>query len=281
MGSPQSRTTRARRLPTASAALLFAVSIAAAFDAAAGPHASAARAVPPTPSAKTAPAPVAAREARMNAARTAGSVTPAPPSMLPVPFASFCATSGKVTPASRFHVDEGGMRGVVGGNASESAELHFTYGGPSQKTVPLANGEIRRQIGLKLHAQDTCNVIYVMWHVEPAPGVFVSVKRNPGMSKHVECLDNGYINLKAQGGTQPAAPAAGQPHVLSARLDGLALTVKADGVVAWSGTLPGVAQEISGPAGIRTDNAVFDFDLRVPGGAPPVASCSGPSAWPD
>ncbi|MEA2752645.1 MAG: hypothetical protein QOI41_6788, partial [Myxococcales bacterium] len=70
----------------------------------------------------------------------------------------------------------GGVRAVIAGDRSRAAELAFVYRGPSVSTAPLANGELRRQIGLKLRAQDTCNVVYVMWHVERSPGAFVSVR---------------------------------------------------------------------------------------------------------
>jgi hypothetical protein len=49
---------------------------------------------------------------------------------------------------------------------------------------PLASGELRRQIGLKLQAEDTCNLIYAIWHIEPDAMVAVSVKRNAGMHTH-------------------------------------------------------------------------------------------------
>lgn len=196
--------------------------------------------------------------------------------MRAVPPSSFCPTAGRVDvgEGDNLHVDDGGMRGVVAGDASRSAELAFTYLGPSREVAPLGNGELRRQLGLKLRAKDTCNVVYVTWHVEPTPGIFVSVKHNPNAHTHEACRDGGYVNVRPS----TTAPSLAkirpfEPHTLRADLDGDHLRVLADGVVAWEGTLPPEASSFDGPAGTRSDNGAFDFQLRVPGGARPGASC--------
>jgi hypothetical protein len=62
---------------------------------------------------------------------------------------------------------------------------------------------------------------------------------------------------------------------LRAEIDGNTLRVFADGAAAWEGSLPPVASEIVGPAGVRTDNGVFELEVRVPGGARPAANCAG------
>ena len=170
-------------------------------------------------------------------------------------------------------VDMGGMRGIVAGDKSSTAQLTFTYQGPSKTESPLANGEVRRQIGLKLRAVNTCNLVYVMWHVEPTPGVYVSVKSNPGKSTHAQCGANGYINLRPTGGTQPPQVTAGVKHVLRATLDGRTLRAYADEKLAWEGTLPDVADTLSGPAGVRSDNGKFDFEVALPGGAKAGTPC--------
>ena len=41
-------------------------------------------------------------------------------------------------------------------------------------------GELRRQFGLKLRAQDACNLVYVMWRIEPASKLVVSIKCRTG-----------------------------------------------------------------------------------------------------
>lgn len=193
----------------------------------------------------------------------------------PVSASALCVTSGKVTStgARRLHVDEGGMRAVVGRDRSRSAELEFTYRGVSTTTARLADGELRRQIGLKLRARDTCNIVYVMWHVEPAPGIFVLVKHNVHQSTHGECGDRGYLVLKPD--VVVAAPIVerGATHVLRADVDGTELRVSVNGIRVWGGHLPPEAFSFDGPVGMRADNVAFDFQLRVPGGSTAGGAC--------
>jgi hypothetical protein len=177
-----------------------------------------------------------------------------------------CVSTGKVGPASaaaRLRVDSGAMRAVIAGDESSIAELDFTYRGPSTETTPLADGEIRRQIGLKLRAKDTCNVAYVMWHAAPADGIAVLVKHNPGKSTHEACGDQGYITIKPTSAGVVPVLRPNERHLLRAEIAGTTLRVLVDGALAWTGTLPSQAFTFNGPVGIRSDNGVFDFDLRV------------------
>ena len=114
-----------------------------------------------------------------------------------------------------------------------------------------------------------------MWHVEPTPGIHVSVKHNPGQRSHEDCGARGYTNLRPAVGASPAPIRAGEPHTLRADLDGDVLTVLADGELAWKGIIPAEASTFDGPAGIRSDNGHFDFELRVPGGSRPGPLCPG------
>lgn len=193
----------------------------------------------------------------------------------PVASQRLCITDGRLDrlDPTTLSVDVGRMRGFVAGDASRSAELAFSYPGPSRDEERLANGELRRQIGLKLRAKDTCNVVYVMWHIEPTSRIVVQVKSNPGASTHAQCGDAGYLAVHPAAGTAPPAIQPGEKHVLRADLDGDLLTVMADGMLAWQGRLPAEASVIDGPAGIRSDNGHFDFELRVPGGARTGAVC--------
>lgn len=187
--------------------------------------------------------------------------------MVSVGASALCVTSGKVdTDGALLGANVGGMRAVaLGTTGSQAAELTFTFRGASPDAVPLANGEMRQQIGLKLRAKDTCNVVYVMWHVSPAPGVFVSVKSNRGQSTHAECLDRGYINLPPNPNLHPnLSVEIDRPHTLRAELSGATLYVFADGQLAWEGTLPDAAFAFDGPVGVRSDNGHFLFDLKVP-----------------
>ena len=63
----------------------------------------------------------------------------------------------------------------------QDAEARFKYLGPTSQEARLGSGESRRQFGLRLRAQDPCNLVYAMWRIEPEPMLVVSVKRNPGM----------------------------------------------------------------------------------------------------
>jgi hypothetical protein len=85
---------------------------------------------------------------------------------------------------------------VAASTSGNAAELAFTYRGPTREVAHLGSGEVRQQIGLKLRAQNTCNVVYVMWYVAPGTGIHASVKANPGLRTHADCGDRGYIDLK-------------------------------------------------------------------------------------
>ena len=154
-----------------------------------------------------------------------------------------------------------GVRAIAPRTRGSAARIEFTYRGPTRDAEPLASGELRRQIGLKLRAQDTCNVVYVMWHVAPTTGLQVQVKSNPGKRTHAECRDGGYRTLAS--GVRVPPIREGERHALAARLDGKRLTVLADGVLAWVGQLPDEAFAADGPAGFRSDNGAFDAEFSA------------------
>ncbi len=66
----------------------------------------------------------------------------------------------------------------------QTAKIRFQYLGPSQVSKPLASGELWRQIGLKRQATDSCNLIYVMWHIEPDTRVAVLMRQKPAPHAH-------------------------------------------------------------------------------------------------
>ena len=90
--------------------------------------------------------------------------------------------AGAIVPTgpTSFDLRHPGVRAVVPGAQGSSARISFVYRGPTREVLPLRSGELRRQIGLKLRARDTCNLIYVMWHLAPDEGIRVQVKSNPG-----------------------------------------------------------------------------------------------------
>jgi hypothetical protein len=163
------------------------------------------------------------------------------------------------------------FRGVAPNTDGNAAELRFTYLWASERTALLASGEARRQIGLKLRAQDGCNLLYVMWRIEPRGELVVSLKRNPGQTTHRECGTHGYVNLPGALGAEPPALVAGkEQHALRARLTGRTLAVWTDGRLAWQGDVGAEALTVDGPAGARSDNGRFDLELRArPAAAPP------------
>jgi hypothetical protein len=185
-----------------------------------------------------------------------------------------CVTNGVVSALAgdRLTIDTASSRAIaqVGGESASDqiAEIHFKYLGPSQDSRPLASGVLRRQIGLKLRAQDSCNLIYAMWRIEPDTGVTVSLKRNAGLHTHRECGAHGYVNFKSQdrGDLPPIRP--GEVHQLRAELQGSYLAVTADGKVAWQGALGDEMALPVGPPGFRTDNARFTLEYFTTAGAP-------------
>jgi hypothetical protein len=188
--------------------------------------------------------------------------TRAPKSDL-APYAAWRITSGKLEPGPEgtLLIREGSVRAELRHNA-DAATIEFAYFGPTAHPEPLASGELRRQIGLKLRAQDTCNVVYVMWHIEPAPGIEVAVKHNPGLHVHPACRDHGYTFVAPERSTPVASIQPNTWHSLSAQLRGRTLDVSADGILAWRGTLPSAAFAFDGPVGLRSDNGRFRLRFK-------------------
>jgi hypothetical protein len=187
-----------------------------------------------------------------------------------------CVTNGTVSslPGGRLAIGTPSARAVVRatmeGATDQVAEIRFRYMGPTQTSKPLASGELRRQIGLKLRAEDTCNLIYAMWHIEPDARVAVSVKRNVGMHTHEQCHAGGYVNFKAQRRVDLPPIRPGETHTLRAELHGDDLTVTADGQVAWQGAVGNELPPLIGPPGFRTDNARFEFEYYTDRPAKPL-----------
>jgi len=177
-------------------------------------------------------------------------------------------TDGEITRAAegRLEVRSKEMRATLKSESLQNITVRFTYLGPTREVSRLGSGEIRHQFGLKLKAQDTCNLVYVMWHFDDNDNrVAVSVKYNPGQQTHQQCLDHGYINNIPAKNYKLAAPTvkAGEPHVLGASLDGRKLSVMADNQVVWEGVLPEIVLSFRGPVGFRSDNAHVVFDYTI------------------
>jgi peptidoglycan/xylan/chitin deacetylase (PgdA/CDA1 family) len=157
-------------------------------------------------------------------------------------------------------------------------EVSFVYRGPTRASAPLASGELRRQIGLKVRAQNTCNVVYVMWYIEPGAGLHVSLKSNPGLTQHSECHDHGYAGIEPDFVAEVAPIKVGEPRRLAVELVAEELRVFVDGALSWKGKLPPAALALEGPFGLRTDNAELELELST-GDASTSCSDLSPSAF--
>jgi hypothetical protein len=178
---------------------------------------------------------------------------------------NLCVTEGAVEngAGNRLSVDASKMRAYVNTWTSQAIEAQFTYLGPTSEESKLGSGEIRRQFGLKLRAQNACNLVYAMWRFEPESKIVVSIKSNPGQTKSSECGNRGYQNIKAQRGSAVPILRSGDTHTLGAELDGEQLRVFVDHRAVWEGDLGADAQDMKGPVGIRSDNVRLAFGLRA------------------
>lgn len=179
-------------------------------------------------------------------------------------------TEGALTSYGRGRLEthSGGLRATErdGGRHAAWARLSFRLLGASQEIKPLGSGLVRQQIGLKLRAQDPCNLVYVIWRSAPDSAVAIFVKRNPGQDTSAECGNRGYTDAA----TIPVPQASiGQDHVLEARTrrgaDGsLVVSVFTDGALLRRQVLaPGLVAGLEGPVGVRSDNGAYDFRLAA------------------
>ena len=176
----------------------------------------------------------------------------------------FNVTDGAITAAAggRWQTSSAEMRATLKAQTPQTVTVNFTYLGATSVVSKLADGEIRHQFGLKLRAQDICNLVYVMWHFEPtASRIEILTKQNVGKSTSAQCGDAGYTVIK-----QIPVPYAqvDVPHTLHAEMQGTSLTVTADGKPIFSDTLPAFVAGFNGPVGFRSDNAHVVFDYTVP-----------------
>ena len=200
---------------------------------------------------------------------------PEPGELAPVTRRQLHVTEGQVEDlqedGTRFAIEGPRQRAVVPETTGDEAELRFTWLGVTGDVVPLASGQKREQVGLKLRARDGCNVIYAMWRIAPPAGIVVNFKRNPDDHESAECGNAGYTTVRPRFMEPLERLSPGETHVLRARIHANVLTVYADGQRVWEGQLPADALSLEGPAGMRTDNARVRFELRVPQAAGPTS----------
>jgi hypothetical protein len=196
--------------------------------------------------------------------------------------ADLCVTSGEIEKADgdRMTVDVPEMRAVATVATSPSAEIRFRYGGPTEQKSHLGSGQVRSQFGLKLRAQDPCNLVYVVWRVAsestpPESKLVVSVKRNPSQHTSAECHNHGHTNIKPTKSSPIPPLKAGESHTLRAEMRGSALRVYDDNKEVWEGDVGADAAALAGPVGIRSDNVRLEFEYlarTAVGSAPNIAT---------
>jgi hypothetical protein len=193
----------------------------------------------------------------------------------PVSRADICVTEGTVEelPGQRLGVSVPKMRAYVNAPSPPIAEAHFTYLGSTGNEARLGSGELRRQFGLKLRAEDACNLVYAMWCIEPESKLVVSVKTNPGQHSSAECSNRGYRNIKPRRSAPVPVLRPGASHTLRAEMNGDEMKVFADNSLVWEGSVGPDALRFDGPVGMRSDNARLQIELRA---GQPLRTQSGP-----
>jgi hypothetical protein len=179
--------------------------------------------------------------------------------------AELCVTEGTIeeSAGSKLSVSVPKMRAYVNANTPPAVEVQFTYLGSTRNQARLGSGELRRQFGLKLRAQDACNLAYAMWRIEPESKLVVSVKSNPGEHTSAQCGNRGYRNVKPRRSTPVPSLREGDTHVLRAEMNGDEIKVFADKTLVWEGSLGEEVLVWNGPVGIRSDNAKLQLELRA------------------
>jgi hypothetical protein len=197
-----------------------------------------------------------------------------------------CVTEGRVEALSgdRLAVSTPKMRAVVIPPTTGSIAAHFTYLGSTTPVSRLQSGELREQFGLKLRAENACNLVYVMWRIAPKPGLVVSVKSNPGLTRSRQCGNGGYRTVKPSRESPVPRLRSGETHSLSAALSGSILRVWTDGArgsagdlgrpdngerganggrlkLVWEGDLAPLALAPDSPVGMRSDNAKLELEI--------------------
>jgi hypothetical protein len=180
--------------------------------------------------------------------------------------ADLCVTEGTIDAESAspaFSVNSPKMRAYVNSTTAQGIEARFTYLGATSHDLALGSGTMRRQFGLKLHAQDACNLVYAMWRIEPDSKLVVSIKENPGQHSSAECGNRGYRNIKPERSALIPKLRPGDSHTLRAETTPTTMNVYIDETLAWQGSLDSNVLKWDELVGIRSDNVRVQFELRT------------------
>ncbi|HYK51629.1 MAG TPA: hypothetical protein VEU94_18055 [Terriglobales bacterium] len=185
--------------------------------------------------------------------------------LTPVSRADLCVTEGSITESGRqLFVSVPKMRAYVDAITPQVVEVHFKYLGSTGNEARLGSGELRRQFGLKLLAQDGCNLVYAMWRIEPESKLVVSVKSNPSQHTSAECGNRGYRNIKPRFSKPVPTLRPGDAYTMRAELSATGMRVLVDDGLIWQGSVGPEVLSLTGPVGMRSDNARLELELRVP-----------------
>jgi hypothetical protein len=197
-----------------------------------------------------------------------------PPVLVSARAQDLCVTEGKVAAlgASGLAIDSPKMRAFLNHATGQGIEARFKYLGATVHESPLGSGAVRRQFGLKLEAQDACNLLYAMWRIAPEAKLVVSVKANPGEHSSAQCGNRGYRNVKPARSAPVPSLRPGDTHALRAELSGTSMRVLIDGSPVWEGDVGAQALRLAGPVGLRSDNARLEIELRT---AAPLEGAAG------
>lgn len=88
------------------------------------------------------------------------------------------------------------IRATMRTGTAPLACLQFRYFWPTLTRATSGSGIEYHQVGLKLRSNNPCNLMYVMWRIQPKEELIVLVKRNPRQST---------VRNAGIGGTQPSS----------------------------------------------------------------------------
>jgi hypothetical protein len=184
-----------------------------------------------------------------------------------VSLTDLCVSEGTVTalPAHRLLITVPNVHATMNQETPQDIEARFVYLGPTAENETPTRGHGHHQFGFEMFAQDACNLVYVMWRLEPESTIVVSVKNNPDQHAHSDCGGRGTTTVSPEH-TRPLPPVRGGErlsHALRAKITGATLGVFADGGLVWQGVLPADVLRTHGPVGIHCDNAKLEIRLTV------------------